>query len=74
MVMDRRTFTKTLAAAMIPPAMPSVALAAPTAAVSVASQARYWAIYVNSLHGQCTLRALQVMLNIPPAQAEGYLG
>ena len=72
--MDRRTFTKSLAAVMTLPAMPSAALAAPSAAVSVPSQARYWAIYMNSLHGQCTPRALQVMLNIPHAQAEGYLG
>ena len=72
--MDRRTFTQSLAALCAVPAVPLTAAAAPVATVaSVPSQARFWAIYMSGLHGTCTPRALEVMLNIPSAQAKGYL-
>lgn len=70
--MNRRMFTKTLAAVFTLPALPAPSFAA-APAVSVPSQARYWAIYMDSLHGTCTPKALQTMLNIPASQAEGYL-
>ncbi len=72
--MNRRSFTKMLGAALTLPALPAPALAvAKPAAVAVPSQARFWAIYMHSLHGECTPRALQTMLNIPADQAKSYL-
>lgn len=72
--MDRRTFTQSLAALFAMPAIPVTAAAAPVAAVAtVPSQARFWAIYMSALHGTCTPRALQVMLNISASEAQGYL-
>ena len=63
-----------IGAALTIPMMPTPAMAvAKPAAVAVPSQARYWAIYMNSLHGECTPRALQTMLNITPDQATSYL-
>ncbi len=71
--MNRRSFTKALGAMFALPVMPMPTLAAAPAAVAVPSQARFWAIYMSGLHGKCTPKALQTMLNIPAAEAEGYL-
>lgn len=75
--MNRREFTKSLAALFAVPAIPLAApmavSAAPVAAISVPSQARFWAIYMTGLHGKCSPKALQTMLNIPAGEAQGYL-
>ncbi len=72
--MKRRSFMQMIGAALTLPMMPTSALAAAKpAAVAVPSQARYWAVYMNSLHGECTPRALQTMLNVPAETAKSYL-
>lgn len=77
MVMNRRSFIQSLVAVFSLPASPTVSLrAAPTAlpaAAAVPAQARSWAVYMSTLHGECTPRALQSMLNIPEIDAKRYL-
>ncbi|MEM9471606.1 MAG: hypothetical protein AAGA00_06595 [Pseudomonadota bacterium] len=76
MVMNRRSFIQSLVAVFSLPAGPTVSLrAAPTAlpAAAVSAQARSWAVYMSTLHGECTPRALQSMLNIPETDAKRYL-
>ncbi len=75
MVMNRRSFIQSLVAVFSLPASPTVSLrAAPTALpAAVPAQARSWAVYMSTLHGECTPRALQSMLNIPEIDAKRYL-
>lgn len=53
--------------------LPAATAALPTAA-AVPTKARFWAIYMSSLHGECTPQALQNLLNIPGADAKRYVG
>lgn len=70
--MKRRMFMGSLAAIAAVPALPALP-AASAPAIAVPTQARFWAIYMSALHGQCTPRTLQVALNIPAAEAKGYI-
>ena len=75
--MKRRTFIQSVAAVLTLPANPflslqPVAAAVPTAAV-VPAQARSWAVYISTLHGECPPQALQTMLNIPAVDAKKYV-
>lgn len=77
MVMNRRRFIQSLAAMFTLPATPALSLpaagaAAPTIA-AVPANARFWAVYISALHGECTPRALQNMLKIPASDAQNYL-
>jgi len=76
--MNRRRFTQSLAAVLSLPAMPSLALrstatAAVPAAAAVPTQARFWAIYISALHGDCPPQTLQTLLNVPAQEAKSYL-
>lgn len=61
------------------PATPALSLpaagagAAAPAMAAVPANARFWAIYISALHGECTPRALQNMLKIPAGDAQHYL-
>ena len=52
---------------------PAVAAAGPAAA-AVPAQARFWAIYMSGLHGECTPKTLQNLLHIPEIDANRYIG
>lgn len=76
--MKRRRFIQSLAAAFSLPALPALSLqtasaAVPTAA-AVPTQARFWAIYMSGLHGECTPQTLQNLLHIPEIDAKRYVG
>lgn len=66
-----------MAAAFALPAFPALSLHTGTAALPVAAvvppQARSWAIYMSTLHGECTPQALQNLLNISPVDARKYV-
>lgn len=75
--MNRRTFIQSLVAVFAFPATPTLSLgpataALPTAAV-VPAHARSWAIYMSTLHGECTPQALQNLLNISAVDARKYI-
>lgn len=77
--MKRRTFIQSLAAVFTLPtvgALPlqSAAASIPTAAAAVPTKARFWAIYMSSLHGECTPQTLHNLLNIPKVDANKYIG
>ena len=76
--MKRRSFLQSLAAVFSLPVTSSLALRPVTAAVPVAvqvpNQARFWAIYISALHGECTPKTLQNLLHIPERQATSYIG
>lgn len=77
MGMNRRRFLQSLAAIVSAPAMPafsmpSISVAAQSAA-TVPANARFWAIYMSGLHGDCTPQALQNMLNISASDAQRYV-
>lgn len=82
--MRRRTFIQSLAAAFTLPAIgPALSVPAASSAVSagavstgvaVPAKARFWAIYMSSLHGECTPQTLQNLLHIPGADAKKYIG
>ena len=76
-VMNRRRFLQSLAAVFSLPAMPAVSLAPATAAVptaaAVPANARFWAIYMSGLHGECTPQTLQNLLHIPEIDARRYI-
>lgn len=73
--MNRRDFTTRLAALFALPAVPALpAAAAPVANVAaVPNAARFWAIYMSHLHGQCSPATLAKMTKIDVTQAQGYL-
>ena len=76
--MNRRRFLQSLAAVFTLPAgaslsLPSISAVAP-AAVAVPTKARFWAIYMSSLHGECTPQTLQNLLHIPGSDAKKYVG
>ncbi|MEM1039963.1 MAG: hypothetical protein AAGI12_10900 [Pseudomonadota bacterium] len=54
-------------------ALTSARAALPTAA-AVPNQARFWAIYISALHGECTPKTLQNLLHIPEVDAKRYIG
>lgn len=75
--MNRRKFIQSLAAVFALPAAPklavgSVGMAAPAVA-TVPKQARFWAIYMSALHGECTPQTLQNLLHIPEADSKRYV-
>ncbi|MEL7274139.1 MAG: hypothetical protein AAGK33_11955 [Pseudomonadota bacterium] len=75
--MNRRRFLQSVATLVALPAMPQMswrasAFAAPTATV-VPAQARSWAIYISTLHGECSPQTLQTLLQIPASDAKRYL-
>lgn len=82
--MRRRTFIQSLAAAFtlpaigpalsVPAASSAVSAGAVSAGVAVPAKARFWAIYMSSLHGECTPQTLQNLLHIPGADAKKYIG
>ena len=75
--MNRRSFIQSLVAVFSLPASPALSLQSVTAtlptAAAVPAQARSWAVYMSTLHGECTPRALQSMLNIPEIDAKRYV-
>ena len=77
MVMNRRRFIQSLVAVFSLPANPALSLQSVTtalpAAVAVPAHARSWAVYMSTLHGECTPRALQNLLNIPEIDAKRYV-
>lgn len=76
--MKRRTFIQSLAAALSMPAagsltVTSASASVPTAAAAVPTKARFWAIYMSSLHGECTPQTLHNLLHIPKVDAKRYV-
>lgn len=76
--MKRRTFIQSLAAVLSLPAggalpLRSATAALPTAAAAVPNKARFWAIYMSSLHGECTPQTLHNLLHIPKVDAKRYV-
>ena len=75
--MNRRRFLQSIAAVFSLPAMPSLSIGstatASTAVSAVPTQARFWAIYMSGLHGECPPHALQSILNIPAVDAKKYV-
>ncbi len=65
--MNRRQFTKSLAAAFAAPALPLPALGAPASA-GIPNAARFWAIYMTRLHGDVTPGMLTQMTGIDPIE------
>lgn len=65
--MNRREFTKSLAAAFVVPAIPLKAVAA-AQPVNVTNAARFWAIYMTRLHGDVTPGMLTQMTGLDPVQ------
>ena len=83
--MNRRQFTRRLAAVFALPALPAISgrgLAAPLAAspgaaapaIEVSSEALYWAKYLESLHDACTPQQLKSVLNISDGAARSLHG
>ena len=76
--MKRRRFIQSLAAVFTLPAVPGLSLqpaaAASVSAAAVPAKARFWAIYITGLHGECTPQTLQNMLHIPEMDAKRYIG
>lgn len=74
--MNRRKFIQSCTAIFALPVLPSLpALSSPAvaSASAVPAQARFWAIYFSGMHGECAPQTLQKALNIPAAEARGYL-
>lgn len=75
--MNRRRFIQSVVAVLSLPAAPALSFRAATsalpAAAAVPAQARSWAIYMSTLHGECTPQTLQNLLNIPAADARSYV-
>ena len=71
--MNRRTFTKSLAALFAVPVLPALPVAAPAAVAEVPTIARFWAIYMAGLNGHCTPLTIQTAMNVSQAEAEGYI-
>lgn len=75
--MNRRRFIQSIAVAFSLPAASNFTFRTATAAVPkatvVPAQVRSWAIYLSTLHGECTPVALQNLLNIPAVDAKNYV-
>ena len=76
--MKRRTFIQSFAAALSLPMgatlpLRSATAVLPTAAAAVPTKARFWAIYMSSLHGECTPQTLHNLLHIPKVDANRYV-
>ena len=74
--MKRRSFLQSLAAVIALPAnalaLKPAAAALPSATI-VPAKARSWAVYMSTLHGECTPQTLQNLLNIPASDARHYV-
>jgi len=75
--MNRRRFIQSLAAVLSLPANATLSLRSATAALptaaAVPANARFWAIYMSALHGECTPKTLQNLLHIPEVDAKKYV-
>ena len=75
--MNRRRFLQSLAAVISLPAGAGLSLKPATAALptaaAVPAKARFWAIYMSGLHGECTPQTLQNLLHIPEVDAKKYI-
>ena len=75
--MNRRRFLQSLAAVFSLPAASAIPLqpaaAAIPSAAAVPTQARFWAVYMSALHGECTPKTLQNLLHIPEMDAKRYV-
>ncbi len=75
--MNRRRFIQSLVAVSAVPVAPALSLRTATAAIPIATavpaKARFWAIYISALHGECTPETLQNLLHIPPVDAKSYI-
>jgi len=75
--MNRRRFLQSLVSVFSLPAATALPFSPATAAMptaaAVPTQARFWAIYMSGIHGECTPKALQNMLNIPELDAKQYI-
>ena len=75
--MKRRTFIQSFAAALSLPMGATLPLRSATAALPAAAvvptKARFWAIYMSSLHGECTPQTLHNLLHIPKVDAKRYV-
>lgn len=76
--MKRRTFIQSIAAVMSLPVTSALsvrtsATALGPAATAVPAQARSWAVYMATLHGECTPQTLQNLLHIPASDAKRYV-
>ncbi|MEO0546938.1 MAG: hypothetical protein AAF035_08315 [Pseudomonadota bacterium] len=76
--MNRRQFVQSLAATLALPVTSPLAVTSANMSASVAAgvpkQARFWAIYISALHGECTPKTLQNLLHIPEVDAKRYIG
>lgn len=74
--MKRRSFIQSLAAVFSLPANAALTLqpaAALPSAAAVPVKARFWAVYLSGLHGDCPPRSLQSALRISESDAKTYL-
>ncbi|MCP4185391.1 MAG: hypothetical protein GY761_19130 [Hyphomicrobiales bacterium] len=75
--MNRRSFIQSLVAVFSLPANPILSLSSATAAIptamAVPARARSWAVYISSLHGECTPQTLQNLLHIREVDAKKYI-
>lgn len=72
--MNRRQFTTSLTAVAAVPALPVRALAATPAVTStVPNGARFWAIYMSHLHGNCSAKTLSTMTGMDVSAAQNCL-
>lgn len=75
--MNRRRFLQSLAAVFTLPAATTFSMGTATAALpaaaAVPTKARFWAVYMSALHGECTPKTLQNMLHIPEMDAKRYV-
>ena len=62
--MNRRRFIQTLSAATAVPALPALPATTP---IAVPNAARFWAIYMTSMHGDVTPGMLTQMTGLAPA-------
>lgn len=75
--MKRRRFIQSLVAVFSLPGSATLSLRSASAALPAASavptKARFWAVYMSGLHGECTPQTLQNLLHIPEVDARRYV-
>lgn len=72
--MKRRTFIKNATALAAVPMLPVRALAgAPVIATAVPNGARFWAIYMSTMHGTCSAKTLSNMTGLDMSAARNCL-